>query len=431
MKKLLIIFSLNLLVFCVRASYTPESIPDVRLQDKYNHVSNPDGIIDTSDVQEINSLLNNLEDSLTIEVQVVAVQSIGEEDTRMFANKLFNLWEIGLKGKDNGLLILLVIDQREIVFETGYGMEEILPDALCYRMQQEYMVPYLKDNEFSAGMREGVREVTRYLLEGDYSFDSQENKQGESGFWAKFGAWGIVSLFIGVFILINLIFARNFIRSLKKEYTKKSNAAENLFYAHNNISLPVGCLISLFLPLTGILVIFFHLYYRNKIKRLASVCPQCEKTVFHQQIGQEHDQYLTDKEKFEIKIKSVEHYVFCCDSCSYVFKFNSEEKHSDFKRCPVCNTKAFKRGEEKIIKPPSFKTKGESEFTYTCLFCNHSENIIEPVAKLIRSTDSSSGSSYRSSSSRSSFGSSSSRGSSSGSSHGGGHSGGGGSRSRF
>ena len=123
--------------------YSIETIPNVRLSNRLNHVSNPDGIITPDDASRINQLLNVVEDSLGIEVAVVAVNSIGDQDARMFATDLFKHWGLGQKSKDNGLLIQLVTEpsQRSVVFETGYGIEGVLPDAICYRLQQRYICP--------------------------------------------------------------------------------------------------------------------------------------------------------------------------------------------------------------------------------------------------------------------------------------------------
>ena len=150
--------------------YTVETIPNVRLSDRYNHVTNPDGIIAPENVARINQVLNLLEDSLGIEVAVVAVNSIGDNDARMFATDLFKHWGLGQKKKDNGLLIQLVTEpsQRSVVFETGYGIEGVLPDAICYRLQQKYMIAEMKEGNYSDGMLNGVMAVSRYLLSSDY-----------------------------------------------------------------------------------------------------------------------------------------------------------------------------------------------------------------------------------------------------------------------
>lgn len=166
----LFIFLLLPLQLLAVKDYTTGTVPNVRLQDRYNHVSNPDGIINSQDAQRINQLLQIVEDSLGIEVAVVAIEGIGDNDARMFATELFQHWGLGKKNKDNGLLIQLVTEpsQRSVVFETGYGIEGILPDAICNRLQQRYMIPELKAGNYSAGMLKGVTALKDYLMASDY-----------------------------------------------------------------------------------------------------------------------------------------------------------------------------------------------------------------------------------------------------------------------
>ncbi len=150
--------------------YTVRTVPNVRLSDGNNHVTNPDQIISAADVARINTLLTGLEESMGIEVVVVALHSIGYNDSKEFATGLFEHWGIGKKEDDNGLLIQLVTEpiQRSVVFETGYGLEGILSDAVCYRLQQDYMLPDLKDGNYSSGMVKGVEAVVGYLMASDY-----------------------------------------------------------------------------------------------------------------------------------------------------------------------------------------------------------------------------------------------------------------------
>ncbi|MDF9830815.1 TPM domain-containing protein [Parabacteroides sp. PF5-6] len=152
------------------AEYKLKTIPNTRLTDRNNHVSNPDGILLPADVLYINQALQLLEDSLGIEVAVVAVESIGQNDARQFATDLFQLWGLGKAKEDNGLLIQLITEptQRSIVFETGYGLEGVLPDAICYRIQQNYMIAELRAGNYSAGLLNGVMAVKDYLLASDY-----------------------------------------------------------------------------------------------------------------------------------------------------------------------------------------------------------------------------------------------------------------------
>lgn len=165
------------------AGHTVSSVPNARLVDASNHVSNPDGILAPQDVALINVALRDLEEKTGIEVAVVALDGIDGSDARAFATDLFNAWGIGKKGKDNGLLIQLVTEpsQRSVVFETGYGIEGALPDALCYRIQQRHMLPHMKAGDYSAGMREGVLAVRELFMRGGDESAGRSDVSASSG----------------------------------------------------------------------------------------------------------------------------------------------------------------------------------------------------------------------------------------------------------
>ena len=166
MLRLLFVVVLSVRVIGLMATeYTVATVPNVRLSNRLEHVSDPDGILSAEAVNRINTLLSALEDSLGVEVAVVALGDIGEVPPRAFANELFNAWHIGKAGTDNGLLIQLVTTpgRRSVVFETGYGIEDILPDAICKRIQQRDMIPLLRGDDFSGGMVAGVQAVSDHL----------------------------------------------------------------------------------------------------------------------------------------------------------------------------------------------------------------------------------------------------------------------------
>ena len=165
-------------------AYTLETVPNVRLSNALNHVSDPDGIIGTEYTAQIDSVLNVLEDSTGCQVAIVAVYSINNDPPREFANDLFKKWGIGIKKQDNGLLILLVTnkDERSITFETGYGIEGDLPDAICKRIQTIYMVPDMSQGNYGAGMFKGV-EATAKILQGYENVTSDRSDTSDSGFF--------------------------------------------------------------------------------------------------------------------------------------------------------------------------------------------------------------------------------------------------------
>ena len=122
---------------------------------------------------EVNGIIDPTKSNAVKEYQTVVavVPSIGDADCFDFCHQLLNSWGVGQKGKDNGLVILLVTDQRCIQFYTGYGLEGPLPDAICKRIQTRDMIPYLKDGHWSEGMIAGIRATCARL---DGSMDNDE-----------------------------------------------------------------------------------------------------------------------------------------------------------------------------------------------------------------------------------------------------------------
>ena len=143
--------------------YTIKDIPMVHLQDRTRYVSNPDNILSPSAVATMDSILYVLEEKTGIQTLVVAVSGIEGGDCFDFAYRLGKEMGVGQKERNNGLVILLSTDERCIQFATGYGLEGVLPDAICKRIQSRYMVDHLGKEDWDTGMVEGIRAVNGYL----------------------------------------------------------------------------------------------------------------------------------------------------------------------------------------------------------------------------------------------------------------------------
>lgn len=184
--------------------YTVENIPKVHLQNKMQYVCNPAGILSQQACDEMDSMLYALEQKTGIETVVAVVPSIGDKDCFEFSHQLLNQWGVGKKGKDNGLVILLVTDQRCIQFYTGYGLEGDLPDAICKRIQTKDMIPYLKKGDWNRGMVAGVQAVCRRL---DGSMVNDDKDTGEKGISASMLLFAILG-FIVVAGVVGILAAR-------------------------------------------------------------------------------------------------------------------------------------------------------------------------------------------------------------------------------
>ena len=202
-------FILLLLVFFYTSAearpYNVEEIPNVQLSNRYKFTSNPDGILSQTAVARIDSICYDLRHRGIAQTAVVAVAEIDSDDVFEFAYELFSKWGVGSKS-NSGIGILLVEEAREIRFVTGYGVEGALPDAICKRIQTQYMLPYFRSGDYSSGMVAGV-EAIRSVLNGseldaggndDYISSEEEPVFGIIAFFALMMIGGMVILYLAI-----------------------------------------------------------------------------------------------------------------------------------------------------------------------------------------------------------------------------------------
>ena len=143
--------------------YKVEDVPMVHLADRTRYVSNPDGILSSASMATIDSLLFVLEEKTGIQVLVAVLGDIEGGDCFDFAYRLGKENGVGQKERDNGLVVLLSTGERCVQFATGYGLEGVMPDAICKRIQQQYMVEHFAAGDWDAGMVAGMRAVCGVL----------------------------------------------------------------------------------------------------------------------------------------------------------------------------------------------------------------------------------------------------------------------------
>lgn len=99
--------------------------------------------------ERINQTIQAVRGQSDIRAAVFILPTLDGESIESLAERAFRTWELGEKGKDNGLLLVIARDDRKVRIETGYGLEGDLPDAICKRVLEA---------EFNHRMREGKLE---------------------------------------------------------------------------------------------------------------------------------------------------------------------------------------------------------------------------------------------------------------------------------
>ena len=109
-----------------------------------------DVLSDETEKQILNTAIN-LDNETTAQVVVLTVPDLGGEDIADYAVETLRSWGIGSKDKNNGVLIVLAIEERQIWVSVGYGLEETLTDIRTGQLQSQYAVPYYRNNDFETG----------------------------------------------------------------------------------------------------------------------------------------------------------------------------------------------------------------------------------------------------------------------------------------
>ncbi len=123
--------------------------------------------------QQIVELGRTLQQQTGAQAVAVTVPTLDGQSVEDYAIDLANDWGIGQEDKDNGVLILIAVEERKLRIEVGLGLEGALPDGKTGRIMDEYMTPSLRQNDYSTGMLEGYKAVAAQIY-AEYDIDASE-----------------------------------------------------------------------------------------------------------------------------------------------------------------------------------------------------------------------------------------------------------------
>lgn len=91
-----------------------------------------------------------------------------------FSQRVFEAWKPGQERQDNGVILFVFAEDRKLRIHTGYGMEGVLPDAVCMRIIREVITPRLREGKRGAGIKEGVEAIIA-ATKGEYMGTGRTN----------------------------------------------------------------------------------------------------------------------------------------------------------------------------------------------------------------------------------------------------------------
>ncbi|MBK8367262.1 MAG: TPM domain-containing protein [Bacteroidetes bacterium] len=141
-------------------------------------------VIDDNTKKIISDLLWSEYHKTSNTVMVFTIPTLNGESIEDYANKTFNRLQLGTAGKNNGVLLLIAVNDRKMQMEVGYGLEGVLPDLLTQRIQQQDIIPDFKNGNISQGILKGVKGILSVLQDPKnaelYASDSSSDENGRT-----------------------------------------------------------------------------------------------------------------------------------------------------------------------------------------------------------------------------------------------------------
>ena len=146
------------------------------------------GVLSPAAKRELETALAAHENNTTNQLVIVTTRSLGGKAIEEYSLELGRRWGIGQKGKDNGALLVVAPNDKQVRIEVGYGLEGVLTDALCGVIINRYVIPEFKKGDIEGGVKIGAQKILA-VLEGDESVKRQLDKEDET----PVEAYGIIA----------------------------------------------------------------------------------------------------------------------------------------------------------------------------------------------------------------------------------------------
>jgi uncharacterized protein len=128
-----------------------------------SYVNDYADVISSEDEVRINALIEQIEKNTTTELAILTINSLEDETKESFAFTVAEAWGVGKENQDNGLLLLIAVEDREYRFEVGYGLEGVLNDAKIGRIGRNILVPELQNNNYGTGIYQSILSIEQEL----------------------------------------------------------------------------------------------------------------------------------------------------------------------------------------------------------------------------------------------------------------------------
>jgi uncharacterized protein len=185
------------LAFCLRAG-AAEVIPPAPAQ-YFNDYAQ---VVSSATASRLNQTLEDFERQTSDQI-LVAIFPVMQSDSSIedYTVRVARDWQVGQKDRNNGAVLFVFVQDHKMFLEVGYGLESVLPDALCKQIIDEQIFPRFKAGDFDGGLTAGVQSILA-AVKGEYKGTGTTVADRRTSH-SLFPGFGLI-----VFIIIFIIFSR-------------------------------------------------------------------------------------------------------------------------------------------------------------------------------------------------------------------------------
>lgn len=300
-------------------------------------------LLDDGAEARLRSDLTDLYDQAGIEMTVLTIPSLSDYrhygPIEPFATALFNSWGIGNADRNDGVLVLVALHDRQMRIELGAGYAASW-DARMQRVIDTAFLPRFREEAYQAGIVTGVEE-TIFELTGHPPGGTEAGPLVNGWRWI---AWRL-------------------------------SALGNWLWA-----------------LFGVPAAGAALALRRYLRRRPRPCPACG-TLMHRLGEEADDAHLDGGQRLEEYLKSVDYDVWACDGCGHMDIHRYRNWLSGYGACPNCQYHTLSTTTE-ILRVATTSSTGQKRLTYDCENCGYHDTELRTIPRVSKSSSGSGRSSF-------------------------------------
>jgi uncharacterized protein len=182
------------LLLCFTSILSAKQIPPKSNQLVTDYIN----LLSSNERLQLERKLVTYDDTSSTQIAIVIENSLEGDDIFEYSYRLAETWGIGNEGKDNGILIYIAFQDRQLYIQTGYGTEGFLTDAMSKRIIDQVITPAFRQQNYFGGLNEAT-DIIMQMGSGEFQNDESQSGTGYEALFILFLVVIAVIIFFSVF----------------------------------------------------------------------------------------------------------------------------------------------------------------------------------------------------------------------------------------